>query len=576
MKVKLARTAGFCIGVHRAMQMVLAEANKKDGPLLTFGPLIHNKQVLDLLASKGVQAVDDFNGIQAGRIVIRAHGIPPQERQTLRTSGLKIIDATCPRVARVQAIIRSYSHKGFSAVIVGDKDHPEVRGLMGYSKGPVHVIECKEDVSLLPHMGRVFVVAQTTQNEQNYKEVVRALEERFEEVLVFDTICDATSQRQREVRSFAGQVDAVVVVGGYHSGNTQRLAQVSEKAGLPTLHVETETDLDKEKLSTMQTIGVTAGASTPNWMIKNVVREIEGIKGRKETPLRIWLKQAFRFLVLSNFLVAGGAFSFAHAASILSQRTPDFVFPSLTFLYVYAMRVLNRFLDRGASAYNDPDKATFLTKHRRLLIAMGISAVITALGLSYRIGITTFLALGGFSLLGIIYSMPLIPVRLRDGSPYSKIKDIPGSRSLSEALAWTAVIGVLPLLEIDRIAWPAAFISILVVFLMGYTRSVLFDIFQVQGDLVAGTETLPITFGEKRTLTLLKIILFANTLILFGAPIVGLVNRFAFLMILPLLALSLCLLAYEKRWIYPGLAFEGLVEGTFLLAGFLAVIWQAL
>jgi 4-hydroxybenzoate polyprenyltransferase len=172
--------------------------------------------------------------------------------------------------------------------------------------------------------------------------------------------------------------------------------------------------------------------------------------------------------------------------------------------------------------------------------------------------------------------MPLIPVRLRDGSPYSKIKDIPGSRSLSEALAWTAVIGVLPLLEIDRIAWPAAFISILVVFLMGYTRSVLFDIFQVQGDLVAGTETLPITFGEKRTLTLLKIILFANTLILFGAPIVGLVNRFAFLMILPLLALSLCLLAYEKRWIYPGLAFEGLVEGTFLLAGFLAVIWQAL
>lgn len=576
MKVKLARTAGFCLGVHRAMQMVLAEANKREGPLLTLGPLIHNDQVLDLLSSKGVLPVDDLNGVPPGRIVIRAHGIPPKERQALKNSGLKIIDATCPRVARVQGIIRYHSNKGLSAVIVGDKDHAEVRGLMGCSEGPVYVIDSRKDVSLLPHMVKVFVVAQTTQNEQNYQDIVKALKERFEDVLVFDTICDATSQRQQEVRSFAGQVDALVVVGGYHSANTRRLVQVSEEAGLPALHVETETALDKEKLSTLQTIAVTAGASTPNWMIKNVVREIEGIRGRRDTPFRIWLRRAFRFSVLSNFLVAVGAFSFAHAASILSQRTPGLIYPSLAFLYVYAMRVLNRFLDRGASAYNDPDKATFLTKHRRLLIAMGITAVVTALGLSYRVGITTFLALGGFSLLGIIYSIPLIPPRLRDRSPYSKIKDVPGSRSISEALAWVAVIGVLPLLESNQTAWPAALTSIFIVFLISYTRSVLFDIFQVQGDLVVGTETLPITFGEKRTLTLLKIMLFASALILFGAPIAGLVTPFALVMILSLSALSLCLLAYEKRWVYPGLALEGMVEGTFFLAGFLAVIWQAI
>jgi (E)-4-hydroxy-3-methyl-but-2-enyl pyrophosphate reductase len=560
------------------MQIVLAEANKGEGPLLTLGPLIHNEQVLDLLASKGVQTVKDLNGIHAGtgRIVIRAHGIPPQDRQALRKSGLKIIDATCPMVARVQGIIRYYTRKGYSAVIVGDKDHAEVRGLMGYCVGPVHVIHDVREVSLFPHLDQVFVVAQTTQNEQNYQEVVEALKGRFKDLLVFDTICDATSQRQREARSFAGQVDAVVVVGGYHSGNTQRLVKVSQEAGLPTLHVETEKDLDKEKLSTMQVIGVTAGASTPNWMIKNVVREIERIRGRRETPFRLWLRQVIRFLVLSNLLVAAGAFSFAHAISVLWEKNPDLTFPSLTFLYIYAMRILNRFLDRGAAAYNDPDKATFLTRHRRLLIIMGVSAVTAALAISYHLGMTTFLALGGLSLLGIIYSFPLIPAKLRGKYPYSKIKDIPGSRSLSEALAWVAIITLLPLLGMKIIVWPVSIICILVVFLMSYTRSVLFDIFQVQGDLVVGTETLPITLGEKRTLTLLKILLFVCALILIGAPMIDLVGRFSFAILLPLAALSFCLVAYQKRWIYPGLAFEGMVEGTFLVSGFLGVVWQAL
>ncbi|HUU81635.1 MAG TPA: 4-hydroxy-3-methylbut-2-enyl diphosphate reductase [Acidobacteriota bacterium] len=578
MKVRLAGTAGFCMGVHRAMQIVLAEANKGEGPLLTLGPLIHNEQVLDLLASKGVQTVNDLNGIHAGtgRIVIRAHGIPPQDRQALRKSGLKIIDATCPRVARVQGIIRYYTRNGYSAVIVGDKDHAEVRGLMGYCVGPVHVIHGVREVSLLPHLDQVFVVAQTTQNEQKYREVVEALKGRFKDLLVFDTICDATSQRQREARSFAGQVDAVVVVGGSHSANTQRLVEVSQEAGLPTLHVETEKDLDKEKLSTMQVIGVTAGASTPNWMIKNVVREIERIRGRKETPFRLLLRQVIRFLVLSNLLVAAGAFSFAYAISVLWEKNPDLTFPFLTFLYIYAMRVLNRFLDRGAAVYNDPDKAAFLTRHRRLLIIMGVSAVTAALAISYHVGMTTFLALGGLSLLGIIYSFPLVPPKLRGRSHYSKIKDIPGSRSLSEALAWVAIITLLPLLGMKIIAWPASIICILVVFLMSYTRSVLFDIFQVQGDLVVGTETLPITLGEKRTLTLLKILLTVCALILIGAPMIDLVGRFSFAILLPLAALSFCLVAYEKRWIYPGLAFEGMVEGTFLLSGFLGVVWQAL
>lgn len=564
------------MGVRRAMETVLAEINKKKGgELFTFGPLIHNNQVLDLLASKGVKAVEELDGLESGEIVIRAHGIPPHKRREIKNTGLKIIDATCPKVARVQAIIRSHTRKGCSAVIVGDKDHAEVIGIKGYSEGPAHVIQNVKDVSELPEAKHLVVVAQTTQNEENYRAVVTSLRKRFPHVRVFDTICEATRERQKEIRSFAGQVDAMVVVGGYHSGNTKRLVQVSKEAGLSTFHVETEKDLDKEKLSKMEIIGVTAGASTPNWMIKNVLREIEGIRSRGEQPISRWIRLALKFLVLSNLMAACGAFSLAYAAAVLSERAPDLLFPSLTFAYIYAMHVLNRFLDKGASAYNDPERAAFLRKHRFLLIMTGIAAVTTALLLAYNIGTISFVALSAISLLGIIYSLPLLPERFQQKYRYSRIKDIPGSRSLSEALAWVAIIAVLPPLETGSIVWPAAIITLFVVLFIGYVRSVLFVIFQVQGDLIVGTETLPIILGQKKTLSLLKIILVAAGIILAGSASFGLAGPFAYAMLVPLLGLSLCLLAYEKRWLYPGITFDALVDANFLLTGFLAMIWQA-
>lgn len=575
-KVKLARTGGFCMGVRRAMEMVLAEANKKEGPLYTLGPLIHNRQVLELLESRGVVPIEDPNGVKYGRIVIRAHGIPPQKRRAIRDSGLAIIDATCPKVARVQAIIRSYTAKGYSAIIVGDKDHAEVIGLMGYSKAPVRLIQDAEDVSALPSTERLFVVAQTTQNEENFQDVVKALKERFPQILVFDTICDATHQRQQEVRSFAGKVGAVVVVGGYHSGNTQRLAQIAEAVGLPTFHIETEKDLDKTELSKMGVVGVTAGASTPNWMIRNVVREIEGIRSKGETSLGYRLLRGLKLLTLSNLLVAFGAFSFAYATSILLGRGPDLTFPLVTFLYIYAMHVFNRFLDKGASAYNDPDRATFLRNHERLLVVSGIAAMGIALAISIRSGLPIFLVLIGLSLLGIIYSMPLVPEKFRYKHRYSKIKDIPGSRSLSEALAWLAVITVLPLLKGGQIFWQSTVVAFLTVFSMSYVRATLYNVFQAQGDLIVGTETLPIILGERRTLQILKAILMTTGLILLGSPLLGLVSPFSYVMFIPLLTLWLSLLAYEERWLYPGITLEFMVEGNFILAGLLALIWQTI
>ena len=572
MKVILAKTAGFCMGVRRAMEMVMAESNKKEGVLFTFGPLIHNKQVLDLLEAKGIKAIDDTAGLTSGRIIIRAHGIPPHEREALQNSGLKVIDATCPKVTRVQAIIRHQSNKDRSTIIVGDKNHAEVIGLMGYSKKPAHVIRKKEDVAGLPQLAHPFVVAQTTQDAEDFKRIVSALQALFPDIQVFETICDATHERQQEVRTFKGQVEGVVVVGGYHSANTQRLAKISEEQHLPTFHVETEKELPRETLAQMDMIGLTAGASTPHWLIKNVLREIENIQDRKEASFTRRTKRVFRFLVLSNLAAALGAFSFAYAALCLVGGKTGLIFPFMAALYIYAMHVFNRFLDKGAASYNDPDRATFQNNHKGLLILMGSIAIGIALLLSFSVGPGTFLALIGLSLLGVVYSIPLVPEGSGKRYRFVKIKDIPGSRSLSEALGWVAVMVVLPLFSGSSGPVLRILVAGLIVFSFSYARAILFSLFQLQGDLMVGAETLPITLGEKRTLTLFKMVLLATALLLLCSTLFGLVNSLFLLMLIPLLTLQLCLFTYENQWLSTGVALETLVEGNFLLAGLLVFL----
>jgi 4-hydroxy-3-methylbut-2-enyl diphosphate reductase len=266
------------MGVQRALNLVLAEIERGREPLFTFGPLIHNKQVVDLLRSKGVKRAKNLNDIREGKIILRAHGIPPQDRRRIREARLKILDATCPRVARIQALIRYYTGKGFSTIIVGDHNHAEVTGLVGHGNDRTWIVERSRDVLTLPDIDQPLVVAQTTQNIRRFNEIVKTLKDRFPALLIFNTICNATNRRQQEVKNFKGYVDAVVVVGGYHSGNTQRLVEVAMESDLQTFHVETEKDLDKHRLSKMKVVGVTAGASTPDWLIRVVVSELEGIR----------------------------------------------------------------------------------------------------------------------------------------------------------------------------------------------------------------------------------------------------------------------------------------------------------
>jgi (E)-4-hydroxy-3-methyl-but-2-enyl pyrophosphate reductase len=575
MKVKLAKTCGFCMGVRRAMELVLKESNRKNGPLYTYGPLIHNRQVLALLESKGVNVVDHLKGPTEGRIVIRAHGIPPKDRQALRDSGMKVLDATCPKVAKVQSIIRYHTKKGYTGIIVGDEDHPEVVGLKGYAEGPVHVVRGVGDLSRLKIEGPLFMVAQTTQDQNRYGQVVDALKDHTPAPLVFDTICGATRLRQEEVKSLAGSVDGLVVVGGRHSGNTQRLVQISREAGLPTFHVETEKELDRSALGRMEVVGVTAGASTPNWMIQNVVREIETIQEATDRSLTRWATSALKFMVMSHFSGALAAFSLSCAALALMGIHAPLVYPLITALYVYAMHAFNRVLDKGASTYNDPVRAKFHERYGTFLVGLGAAAIITCLFLAYVKSVPTFLLLTVLSLLGVLYSVPLLPRMAHTHYHYARIKDIPGSKTVSEAMAWVALIVLPPLLGAHGgFSLSSSLLTILVVFLMCHVRILFFDILRIQGDLIVGTETLPVTLGERRSLSLIRSGLLACGIILATGLLLGRLNGYAFLLLLPTSTLYLCEAGYRRRRVHTGLSLEALVDANFILAGLMALLWR--
>jgi 4-hydroxy-3-methylbut-2-enyl diphosphate reductase len=277
MNVRLADTAGFCMGVRRAMDMALkaSESPKKD--VFTFGPLIHNPCALEHLRSRGVAVMEKIPQKGSGTVIIRAHGVAPSIKEGLKTAGFDIIEATCPRVVKVQMLARHFTRKGCACILIGDRGHPEVDGILGHAGSKGFLVSKEDDIDTLPSINNYIILAQTTQDRDGFRSLAKKILLKFPGGRIFNTICDSTHKRQVEAKRLAMKVDMVVVVGGRKSANTRRLAEIIEECGRKVMSVETEKDLDKKRLVQYENIGITAGASTPSWVINNVVKEIEGL-----------------------------------------------------------------------------------------------------------------------------------------------------------------------------------------------------------------------------------------------------------------------------------------------------------
>ena len=563
------------MGVRRAVEMVLDAANKQQGPICTYGPLIHNPQVLEILAEKGVTILHDIPGAQPGTVVIRAHGVPPQDKQALVDAGYTIIDATCPRVIKVQTIIRKYARKGCAAIIVGDKDHPEVMGLLGYAEGRGYIISHPDDLDKLPPIEHAIVVAQTTQDARLFDRISRTITERFPHFKVFNTICDSTLKRQAEIREMAGSVDAVVVVGSLNSGNTRRMAQVVEQEGIRVFHVESEAELDCEAIQTLDSVGITAGASTPNWVIKNVYRTLEAL------PLqaRRWRLAVFRirrWLLLSNLYLAVGAGCLSYACALLSGIRPSLASALMATCYVLSMHILNNFIGREAVRYNDPDRASFYDYNRVILLTLAIASGAVGLFMAFIQGPVLFLILCIISLLGLLYKVKIVPGRLKIGKKIQRISDVPGSKTVLIALAWGIVTAFLPHLSVSlQITTTMLFVS-LWASVMAFVRTAFFDILDMQGDRIVGQESLPIVLGKRKTFRILEQLLVIFLVALIFAPMMHLTTTLAYGMILSVIYMAGVLAAFERQWVVPGFRFEFLVETLFVFTAIVSGLWKLL
>ncbi len=274
-KIIIAKNAGFCFGVKRAIRMAFETSKDKDtGNIYTLGPIIHNPQIVDKLNEDGVYMVQSLEDVECGTLIIRSHGVTRQEKKEISEKELTVVDATCPFVKKAQNIATRLAKEGYTILIVGDMDHPEVRSIMSYLEGLTEVITESEKIGDAKKRGRAGIIAQTTQTRENLFEWVRLALDVFQEVRVFNTICSATTVRQEEAVEISKVVDAMLIIGGYNSANTGRLAKLAGKYNGKVFHVEKAEEVKDEQMKGVEVLGISAGASTPDWAIERLVEHI--------------------------------------------------------------------------------------------------------------------------------------------------------------------------------------------------------------------------------------------------------------------------------------------------------------
>nr|WP_320013884.1 4-hydroxy-3-methylbut-2-enyl diphosphate reductase [uncultured Desulfobacter sp.] len=565
MKISIAKTAGFCMGVRRAVDMVLDASNKAKEPIYTYGPLIHNPQVLEMLESKQIFRMDTIPESGKGIVLIRAHGVPPQDEKALADAGFTVINATCPRVVRVQVIIDKYSKKGYDTIILGDEKHPEVIGLLGYARDKGHTVTSLDQLKALPRFEKAVVVAQTTQNTKIFADIQAWCRKNVSHYEIFNTICDSTEKRQNEVREMAGTHDAVIVVGGKFSGNTKRLAQVAAETGKPSMHIEQASEIDYESISNAQSIAITAGASTPNWIINDTCSNVEQAF-RKKQPGRGKIMAVMNVLMKTNILLAAGAACLTLGSAMISGAQNPGIPALIAMFYILSMQIMNNMMTIRSDTYNKPDRAALYKQNKGSLLLVAFLSGAIGLFLAWTRGWGYFGVLLIMMLLGMSYTRTIFP-SFSSGRKIYRLKDVPGSKTILIAVAWGMVTSLMPGVSLK--ANPGlTLVAFIFVTGLAFARTAFMDILAVQGDRIAGRETLPILLGKKKSLKFVNYALVATIVLpliltVWVSPVVcGLALIPAFMLILTF--------RYKKDNDISANFYEFWFEFPLLLAGIIA------
>lgn len=280
MEITVAKTAGFCFGVRRAVEMVENALSQGEGSLYSLGPIIHNPRVVGELGKRGLQTVESLEQVPEGRVIIRSHGVGPDLYRIAREKNLEVIDATCPFVKNVQQLAVFLRDEGYQVIIIGEPKHAEVRGVMDSVAGEALVIENLDDFNCKQILPKVGIICQTTQDLSNFLRISNAILPYPKESRIYNTICLATSQRQQEVAELSRMVDLMLVIGGKNSANTSRLTEISQMNGTPTHQLESAQEMDETWFQGVKKVGITAGASTPDQQIEEIIQKLTYLGGK--------------------------------------------------------------------------------------------------------------------------------------------------------------------------------------------------------------------------------------------------------------------------------------------------------
>lgn len=572
MKVKVAKSAGFCSGVQRAVLMALDVAKSHSGPLYTHGPLVHNTQAIQMLRSRGIQDTDRLDGCPPGMVIVRAHGIPPQELEDIHRRGFTILDATCTHIVASRKVIQTYADRGYHILLVGDEGHPEMLGLLGYAGDKGILLSSLAQAKEISGIDKACVIAQTTFNAELYEDICGVLQSRIPTCKVFHTVCDATRMRQDEVKQLALEVEALIVVGGRHSANTKRLFELALASGKPSFCVETAQDLDVKSLSSFRSVGVTAGASTPHWVIREVVEALKGSGKPRREPTRL-ANPLWHLFIDTNAFLATGGLALTYACCVLLNIPPRINLLTASFLCLLGAHLFNRLTEISQDEFDEPARGRFFGRYKGWLGFVAWFSSLGSLWVSWRMGVVPFLLVALCTFGGILYRHPILPVF---SGKRIRLRDITGSKDVALSAAWGTITALLPAIDTGSAFKPHAWVAFSFVFSTMFVRSTLLDVKEMQGDKLVGAEMLPVVLGKTRTKILLVGISLLEAAILVGAWWQGWVPGLAVWLLVTIAYSWAYLWLYHRRLIPPSLVCGLVADANFILAGTLAMLWSLL
>jgi 4-hydroxy-3-methylbut-2-enyl diphosphate reductase len=510
--------------------------------------------------------------VQNGTVVIRAHGIPIQDLRGLKErqarGELKIVNATCPEVAKVHHKIKKWSPKGYFTVILGSHGHAESVAHRSFAENGSIIVANQAEAEALTdeQLRKVLVVAQTTFTVKDYHTISEYLRTRAGDAVFENTICEDTWMRQDEAKELARTVDTVIVVGGKASSNTKHLAELAHHYGKPVHYIETASELDLSGFTGKETVGVLAGASTPTWLVDEVVDVLEQL-GDGPSRWRSFLQAAYG----SSSLMAMGAGLMTLGVHKWLGLPLGWRYPLLTAAYVLAMYLFSPFLDPLGLGTRGPARARFLERNRKPLLNSALVALAITLGLAVSLGPKVLAVVAGASLVGAAYKR-----RFHAGGREWSLRQIPGSKDVVVALALATVAVITPVWQEGR-AWDLrAFAAIFLVGVLAFVRTVIYEFRDMQNDQIVGKETLPILLGRRATkavlLALLGTLLAGTLWLTFQNRSEGHPLAVALVLVLCAAYPVLYLWLYHERFTAGKNRFELSVDLSFYLVGLLALV----